>query len=166
MRTYITTLLLATTLTLASCGGGNDVASSGASAVSAAASATTTTATASAPSTLATPTTEPKVNGQVDERTGVAPMAAQMTVAPWCSKYEGFNVCGCLLNNNIYSGTPIYEACNNAAYSSNSKPQQCNSLGGTLLCVSAECGICVANYPPNPSSTTTPFYLKIQPALP
>jgi hypothetical protein len=81
MRTYITTLLLAATLILASCGGGNDVASSGASAVSAAASATTTTATASAPSTLATTATEPKVNGQIDERTGVAPVGAQMTVA-------------------------------------------------------------------------------------
>jgi len=66
MRAYITTLLLATTLILVSCGGGNDVASSGTSAVSAAASATTT---------------EPKVNGQVDERTGVAPVAAQMTIA-------------------------------------------------------------------------------------
>ena len=164
MRTYITTLLLATTLILASCGGGNDVASSGASAVSAAASATTTTATASAPSTPATTATEPKVNGQIDERTGVAPVVAQMTVAPWCSKYEGFNVCGCLLNMNLYGA--ISEACNNAAYSSNNKPQQCNSLGGTLLCVSAECGTCIANYPPNPSSTTTPFYLKIQPALP
>jgi len=145
-------------LALVSCGGGNDVASTGATAVSAAAPVTTT---ASAPST---PTTEPKVNGQIDERTGVAPVVAQMTVAPWCSKYEGFNVCGCLLNMNLYGA--ISEACNNAAYSSNNKPQQCNSLGGTLLCVSAECGTCIANYPPNPSPTTTPFYLKIQPALP
>jgi len=52
-------------LGLVSCGGGNDVASSGASAVSAAAPATTT---------------EPKVNGQVDERTGVAPVVAQATL--------------------------------------------------------------------------------------
>jgi len=66
-----------TTLGLVSCGGGNDVASSGASAVSAAAPVTTT---ASAPST--TTATEPKVNGQVDERTGVAPVAAQMTIVP------------------------------------------------------------------------------------
>jgi hypothetical protein len=70
MRSYLISLLAS--LTLVSCGGGNDVASTGASAVSAAAPATTT----------ATPTTtEPKVNGQVDERTGVAPVAAQITVA-------------------------------------------------------------------------------------
>jgi len=49
-------------LALVSCGGGNDVASSGATAVSAAAAPTTTTV---AP--------EAKVNGQIDERTGVAP---------------------------------------------------------------------------------------------
>ena len=67
MRTYITALMLAATLALVSCGGGNDVASSGASAVSAA-----------APST---PTTEAKVNGQVDERTGVAPVVAKMTIS-------------------------------------------------------------------------------------
>ena len=47
------------TLGLASCGGGNDVASSGATAVSAAAPTSTTT------------TTEAKLNGQIDERTGV-----------------------------------------------------------------------------------------------
>jgi hypothetical protein len=83
MRSYITSLMLLATLGLVSCGGGNDVASSGASAVSAAASATTTTATASAPSTTtaATTTTEPKVNGQIDERTGVAPVVASMTLA-------------------------------------------------------------------------------------
>ena len=83
MRTYITAFMLVATLGLVSCGGGNDVASSGASAVSAAASATTTTATASAPSTTtaATTTTEPKVNGQIDERTGVAPVVASMTLA-------------------------------------------------------------------------------------
>ena len=68
MRTYITALILAATLALVSCGGGNDVASSGASAVSAA-----------APST---PTTEAKVNGQIDERTGVAPVVAHVTIAP------------------------------------------------------------------------------------
>jgi len=67
-------------LALVSCGGGNDVAPSGATAVSAAAPVTTTTAPASALSTTAA-TTEPKVNGQVDERTGLAPVAAQMTVA-------------------------------------------------------------------------------------
>jgi len=75
MRIYITTLMLVATLGLVSCGGGNDVASSGASAVSAAAPVTTTTTTA------AKQTNEPKVNGQIDERTGVAPVAAQMTIA-------------------------------------------------------------------------------------
>ena len=69
MRTYITTLLLATTLILASCGGGNDVASSGATAVSAAAPTSTTTPT------------EAKLNGQIDERTGVAPVVAKMTIS-------------------------------------------------------------------------------------
>ena len=71
MRTYITTLMLVITLGLVSCGGGNDVASSGASAVSAAAPSTTdATTNASTP-------TEPQVNGQIDERTGVAPVVAQ-----------------------------------------------------------------------------------------
>ena len=65
-------------LALVSCGGGNDVASSGTTAVSAAAPATNTSP-ASTPSTAAT---EPKVNGQVDEQTGVAPVAAQMTIVP------------------------------------------------------------------------------------
>ena len=58
-----------TSLALVSCGGGNDVASSGASAVSAAAPTTTTVGT------------EAKVNGQIDERTGVAPVVAAMTIA-------------------------------------------------------------------------------------
>ena len=77
MRTCITAFMLVATLGLASCGGGNDVASSGATAVSAAASASNASPT-STPSTAAT---EPKVNGQIDERTGVAPVAAQMTIA-------------------------------------------------------------------------------------
>jgi len=77
MRTYITTLTLMTTLGLVSCGGGNDVASSGASAVSAAATDSSSTG---APLTT-TASTEPKVNGQIDERTGVAPVVAQMTIA-------------------------------------------------------------------------------------
>ena len=58
-------------LALVACGGGNDVASSGASAVSAAAPATTNDA-----STTASTPTEPKMNGQIDERTGVAPALA------------------------------------------------------------------------------------------
>ena len=75
MRIYITAFMLATSLGLVSCGGGNDVASSGASAVSAAAPASNVSP-ASAPATT-TPITEPKVNGQVDERTGVAPVVAR-----------------------------------------------------------------------------------------
>ena len=80
MRTYITAFMLVVTLGLVSCGGGNDVASSGASAVSAAAPASNASP-ASAPSTPATTPTEPKINGQIDERTGVAPVVAQMTIA-------------------------------------------------------------------------------------
>ena len=82
MRTYITAFMLVVTLGLVSCGGGNDVASSGASAVSAATSTTTPdvalNTTATTP-TLTTPT-KPKINGQIDERTGVAPVAAQATL--------------------------------------------------------------------------------------
>jgi len=69
--------MLVATLGLVSCGGGNDVASSGASAVSAAAPASYASP-ASAPATAAT---EPKANGQVDERTGVAPVVAKMTIS-------------------------------------------------------------------------------------
>ena len=79
MRTYITTLLLATTLILASCGGGNDVASSGATAVSAAATPDVSPASAPPTTSVATQTTEPKINGQIDERTGVEPVSAKMT---------------------------------------------------------------------------------------
>ena len=94
MRTYITSLMLVVTLGLVSCGGGNDVASSGASAVSAAAPASNASP-ASAPSTAAT---EPKVNGQIDERTGVAPVVAKMTISgsvnyytdPSGNYYNGF----------------------------------------------------------------------------
>jgi len=101
--------MLVVTLGLVSCGGGNDVASSGASAVSAAAPtpASTTTATASAPSTTtaATTTTEPKVNGQIDERTGVAPVVAQMTVGGSVTYYTqnfGGNSYGAFLVNSSY----------------------------------------------------------------
>ena len=71
MRTFITAFMLVVTLGLVSCGGGNDIASSGATAVSAA---------APTPASTTTATTEPKVNGQIDERTGVAPDVAAMTV--------------------------------------------------------------------------------------
>ena len=84
MRSYLISLLAS--LALVACGGGNDVASSGASAVSAAAPATT-------PSTTpATPTTEPKVNGQIDERTGVAPVGAAMTIGGSCYYGRAFNI--------------------------------------------------------------------------
>ena len=76
-----------------SCGGGNDVASSGATAVSAAAPTTTTV------------TPEPKVNGQVDERTGVAPVAAQMTVGGSVNYYTqnfGGNSYGAFLVNSSF----------------------------------------------------------------
>ena len=129
MRTYITTLLLATTLILASCGGGNDVASTGASAVSAAAPVTSTTATASAPSKAAT---EPKVNGQVDERTGVAPVVAAMT--PWSPYANG----GCA-NSSIFGGIgPVltnaqFTACGNAIGNATTNTQ-CSALGGSWWC--------------------------------
>ena len=78
------------TLGLASCGGSNDVASSGATAASASAPVTTTTA--STASTPATTTTEPKVNGQIDERTGVAPVGAAMTIGGSCYYGRAFNI--------------------------------------------------------------------------
>ena len=115
MRTYITALILAATLALVSCGGGNDVASSGASAVSAA-----------APST---PTTEAKVNGQIDERTGVAPVVARMDIAQSCSNYEGFNVCGCGYFGNFFGRRG--DACNSAI--NNATAQNCNALGATWV---------------------------------
>jgi len=104
IRTYLTTLVAA--LTLVACGGGNDVASSGASAVSAAAPVTTTAATAPA---TTTPTTEAKVNGQVDERTGVAPVVAALTA--WSPTANG----GC---GKSVSFCPIWQgpALTNAQY--------------------------------------------------
>ena len=102
MRSYITSFMLVATLGLVSCGGGNDVASSGASAVSAAAPVTTTAATAPA---TTTPTTEAKVNGQVDERTGVAPLAAAMTVGGSVNYYTqnfGGNSYGAFLVNSSF----------------------------------------------------------------
>ena len=114
MRTYITALILAATLALVSCGGGNDVASSGASAVSAA-----------APST---PTTEAKVNGQIDERTGVAPVVAAATI--WSPTANGG--CG---NSWSYDGNglPLTNAqqcaCNNALNNAKNL-QTCSAVGG------------------------------------
>ena len=80
MRIYITAFILVITLGLVSCGGGNDVASSGATAVSAAASTTATPTIATESTTaVASPNaiTQPKLNGQIDERTGVAPVIAK-----------------------------------------------------------------------------------------
>ena len=89
------------TLGLASCGGSNDIAASGTSAVSAAASTSTTTPT------------EAKLNGQVDERTGVAPVGAAMTIASWCSTYTNsaagvinWNVCGCGQSSSVGGSGP------------------------------------------------------------
>ena len=79
MRTYLTSLAFAAIFGLVSCGGGNDMASSGATAVSAAASATTPTSATESVTAIASPNaiSEPKVNGQIDERTGVAPVVAK-----------------------------------------------------------------------------------------
>ena len=111
-------------LALVSCGGGNDVASSGTTAVSAAAPATNTSP-ASTPSTAAT---EPKVNGQIDERTGVAPVAAQLTV--WtvysnggCGNSSSFGGKGPALNRNQHN------ACVTAIMNS-PNPEDCTNLGG------------------------------------
>ena len=114
-------------LALVACGGGNDVASSGASAVSAAAPVTTTTATA--PSTAAT---EAKVNGQVDERTGVAPVVAQLTV--WTVYSNGG--CGNSVSVNLFANGPSItnaqvRACITAALAAQTLAQ-CNALGGSF----------------------------------
>ena len=118
MRTYLISLLAA--LTLLSCGGGNDVASSGASAVSAVASISTTTPT------------EPKVNGQIDERTGVAPVVAQLTV--WTVYSNGG--CGNSVSVNLFANGPSItnaqvRACITAAGYAQTLTQ-CNALGGSF----------------------------------
>jgi len=80
MRTYLTSLAFAVIFGLVSCGGGNDMVSSGATAVSAAASATATPTTATESTTAVASSnaiTQPKLNGQIDERTGVAPVIAK-----------------------------------------------------------------------------------------
>ena len=121
MRTFITAFMLVATLRLVSCGGGNDVASTGASAVSAAAPVTSTTAT------------EPKVNGQIDERTGVAPVAAQATI--WTPLSNG----GCGKSSTFRDGVggpsltwAQQNACNNAINNATSSAQ-CIALGGIYL---------------------------------
>ena len=142
MKKRLLVLLLSlASLTLVSCGGGNDVASSGASVVSAAAPLTTTT--------------EPKVNGQIDERTGVAPVAAQMTVASWCSTYSNsalgsinWNVCGCGQSSSFGgSGSALnnsqFAACS-LAFSGAFSKAQCTSLGGGWVWGNASCA-CIAS---------------------
>ena len=128
MRSYITAFMLAATLGLLSCGGSNDIAASGTTAVSAAASTPTTT-----------PTTEAKVNGQVDERTGVAPVVAALTA--WSPTANGG--CG---NSSFWGGlgtgpalTPTQQnACANAL--TNASTSQCTALGGYMQgCYSAQC---------------------------
>ena len=115
-------------LALVACGGGNDVASSGASAVSAAATDSSST---SAPSTT-TATTEPKVNGQIDERTGVAPVVAQLTV--WTVYSNGG--CGNSVSVNLFANGPSItnaqvRACITAAGYAQTLAQ-CNALGGSF----------------------------------
>jgi len=120
------------TLGLMSCGGGNDVTSSVTTAVSAATSTTTPVVTPN--TTAATPTvsapTKPKINGQIDEQTGVAPVAAQMTV--WtvysnggCGNSSSFGGRGPALNRNQHN------ACVTAIMNS-PNPEDCINLGGGL----------------------------------
>jgi hypothetical protein len=103
MRTYLISLLAA--LALVSCGGGNDVASSGSTAVSAAATSTSTPSTTAVTATPTPTNAEPKVNGQIDERTGVAPVAAQMTIGGSVNYYTqnfGGNSYGAFLVNSSF----------------------------------------------------------------
>ena len=126
MKKKLLVLFSLATLGLASCGGSNDIAASGTSAVSAAASTSTTTPT------------EAKLNGQVDERTGVAPVVAQMTIGGTCS-YNGItnvqvglpcSLKGCLAGFPAPSNSPCWNALLNAT------PSQCTDriifMGGDL----------------------------------
>jgi len=123
-------LLSLASLALVACGGGNDVASSGTTAVSAAAPASNASPT-SAPSTT-TATTEPKVNGQIDERTGVAPVVAQLTV--WTVYSNGG--CGNSVSVNLFAnGPPVTNAQVRACITAAGYAQtltQCNALGGSF----------------------------------
>ncbi|CAN1491359.1 hypothetical protein MCEZE4_00215 [Burkholderiaceae bacterium] len=126
MRTYLTFSMLLSLVTLASCGGGNDVASSGASAISATALSSSTT-TDLTPATAAT--AEPKLNGQIDERTGVAAVAAQANI--WSPYSNG----GCAQSKSLSNGggilltTPQIDACLTALAAATSQAQ-CSALGG------------------------------------
>jgi len=136
IRAYITSFLAA--LALVACGGGNDVASSGATAVSAAAPVTTTV------------TPEAKINGQVDERTGIAPVAAQLTVwtvysnggctnsitfASGCTNSQTNNVTSCGKGPALNQAQET--ACMNAVPSANQS--QCSALGDQVLWTGGSC---------------------------
>ena len=106
-------------LGLASCGGGTDVASTGATAISAAAPAASTV-TNSTPATTTT-TTVPKLNGQIDERTGVAPVAAMTIWSP----------SNCLIS--YYSLNSMQQNACDIAASNAPTSQQCSTLGGSFF---------------------------------
>ena len=151
MRSHLISLLAS--LALVACGGGNDVASSGATAVSAA--APTPASVSPAVTSTSTTTTEPKVNGQVDERTGVAPVVAQMTVASWCSTYSNpaagvinWNVGGCGQSSSFGgSGSALnmnQQAACDLAFSDAFSKAQCTSLGGGWVWGNSTCA-CIAS---------------------
>ena len=135
------------TLGLASCGGSNDVASSGATAASAAASTSTTTPT------------EAKLNGQIDERTGVAPVVAQMTIAQTvvaCTASATYGGTGALLTATT---APTLAQCATAlpgyatgnpwtVYSNTGCGDASNFSGGGPTLTSAQYNACVVPWSP------------------
>ena len=147
MRTYLTAFMLLATLGLASCGGSNDVASSGATAASAAASTSTTTPT------------EAKLNGQVDERTGVAPVVAPMTIAQTvvaCTASATYGGTGALLTATT---APTLAQCATAlpgyatgnpwtVYSNTGCGDASNFSGGGPTLTSAQYNACVVPWSP------------------
>ena len=147
MRTYLTAFMLLATLGLASCGGSNDVASSGATAASAAASTSTTTPT------------EAKLNGQVDERTGVAPVVAAMTIAQTvvaCTASATYGGTGALLTATT---APTLAQCATAlpgyatgnpwtVYSNTGCGDASNFSGGGPTLTSAQYNACVVPWSP------------------
>ena len=94
-------------------------------------------------------------NGQIDERTGVAPVVGQMTVASWCSTYSNsalgsinWNVCGCGQSSSFGgSGSALnnsqFAACS-FAFSDAFSNAQCTSLGGGWVWGNASCA-CIAS---------------------
>ena len=128
------------TLGLVSCGGGNDVASSGASAVSAAAPVNSPDAsTTSTP--LSTPSTEPKVSGQANDQSRVAPVAAQARV------WTPYGTSGCAQSSSFCGYGPAltsqqYAACivELAVDTSMSYSAQCQWAGGEWTYVNSVTG--------------------------